>query len=228
MQRATEYAELTGGPAPSEEAPKKRGRKRKERKWTKDPTAPKKALTPYIVYGKEIRDEVTHYLKEQNPETKPTDIMREISHRWGKLSPEEKAPFENEAAKDRVRYETEKKQWLEAQPEERTTTAKKPKPNGGPSSSSSAAAGTPGRKAIMVRARGDHGDVFDKVFLSPPYTYDNLVKRIQNKRGDHRPIIEIIHLPNHRVRDQDDIDSLLEDAVLEVTFESPADSSLAE
>ena len=209
---------------PPEDAPKKRGRKRKARKWSKDPAAPKKALTPYILFGKDVRESVTAELKSENPETKPTDIMREISARWQKLTAEDKLPYEAEAAKDRVRYETEKKQWLETQPEDRTTTAKKVKSSASHASASGSGdvSAAPARKTLMVRARGD-GDVFDKVFLSPPFTYKNLVKRIQSKRDDHRSIIEIVCLPNHRVRDQDDVDSLTDHAVLEVTFAPAAE-----
>lgn len=203
------YSEPAGEGHHDEEQ-KRRGRKKRERKWTKDPSAPKKALTPYIVFGKSIREDVTAYLKEHNPNTKPTDILKEISVRWNKLSASEKAPFEIEASKDRARYQEEKKQWIEANPEHRTPAAKKAK-----------LAEEPDRRVLKIRVRGQQDDLFDKVFINAPFNMKALHKKIQAKLENHAPILEIIHLPDHRVRDQDDLDSLTNEAVLEVVFDSP-------
>lgn len=206
---------MHGAALAPEDGPKKRGRKRKERKWTKDPTAPKKAMTPYIVFGKHVREAVTAYLKEQNAAAKPTEIMREISERWGKLTPEHRQQYEIEAQKDKDRYEMEKKQWMEAQGEQRTTIKKAKLP----SATEAARADVPAtRRNFLVRARGE-SDIYDKVFFTQPVTFKNLVRKIQQKRGDNRNIIEIICLPNHRVRDQDDVDSLNDGQHLEVVFE---------
>lgn len=202
--------------AAPEEGPKKRGRKRKERKWTKDPTAPKKAMTPYIVFGKHVREAVTNYLKEQNAAAKPTEIMREISERWGKLTPEHRTQYEHEAQKDKERYEIEKKQWMEAQGDQRTTIKKAKIPSNSESAARSEAPAA--RRHFFVRARGE-SEIYDKVFVSQPVTYKTLLKKIQQKRSDNRTIIELICLPNHRVRDQDDIDSLIDGQHLEVCFE---------
>lgn len=212
--RQLDYADNSGNMS-SEEGPKKRGRKRKERKWTKDPSAPKKAMTPYIVFGKAVRETVTAEMKVQNPAVKPTEIMREISERWGKLSVEERAPYDAEASKDKERYEAEKKAWMDGQGDQRTTIkkAKAVSPaerTGEPS--------TPARKSFFVRARGE-ADIYDKVLVPMPVLYKTLIKRIQAKRSENRPIVEIICLPNHRVRDQDDVDSLQEGQHLEVAFE---------
>lgn len=201
----------------AEDGPKKRGRKRKERKWTKDPTAPKKAMTPYIVFGKHVRENVTAYLKDQNAAAKPTEIMREISERWAKLTPEDRHQYEIEAQKDKDRYEMEKKQWMEAQGEQRTTIKKAKLATSEPVRTDAAA-----RKHFLVRARGE-GDLYDKVFVTHPINYKNLCKRIQSKRGDQRAIVELICLPNHRVRDQDDIDTLNDGQHLEVVFEGTED-----
>lgn len=217
-ERAEEYAKAYPDPmdasmgASGDETPKRRGRKRRERKWTKDPSAPKKALTPYIVFGKAIRDEVTAFLKEQNPNTKPTEIMKEISARWTKLTAAEKAPYELDANKDRERYEEEKKRWEAENPGLKTPSVKKPKRLVEESE----------RRVLKIRVRGQQDEVFDKVFIDTPFNMKALHKKIQSKLENYSPIVEIIHLPDHRVRDQDDLDSLANEATLEVVFDPSA------
>jgi hypothetical protein len=189
-----------------EVGPKKRGRKRKERKWTKDPTAPKKAVTPYILFGKAVREEVTRYLRETTASVKPTEIMREISQRWGKLSAEEKQPFEEEAAKDKIRYDTEKKAWQQSRPEDKIH--KKPKLKEDTETE---------KQALMIRARGE--ELFDRIVLNLPITMKQLQKKFQTKRDDPRAISEVILLPNIRLRDSEDLATLTNESLIEVVFQ---------
>ena len=74
--------------------------KKKSTKKDKDPNAPKKARTSYIIFsgeeGKKIR--------QAHPEMSTPDVMREVGRRWGLLQPQDKARFEEEAAADKERY----------------------------------------------------------------------------------------------------------------------------
>lgn len=91
----------------SKDQTKKRGRKKREKKWTKDPDAPKKALSPYIIYGQMVRPEVMRKLKETD-NCGGGNIMKYISYQWNNMSKEEKEEYEDIAKSDRERYEKEK------------------------------------------------------------------------------------------------------------------------
>ena len=133
--------------------------------------------------------------------------MREISSRWRKLTPEEKHPYQVEAAKDKERYDQEKKLYLESKPVDATpikkTKRSEPKVK-------------EGTRTIKVRLQGE--DIFDQLTIHNSMTVKQLYKKIQQKRSDHRPIISLIQLPNVRIRDQADINSLVEGDTLEFQF----------
>jgi hypothetical protein len=77
--------------------------KKKAGKKDKDPNAPKRPRSAYIIFsgqeGKKIR--------AANPEMSAKDVMREIGRRWSQIDPEKKAKFEEEAAADKERYSEE-------------------------------------------------------------------------------------------------------------------------
>jgi hypothetical protein len=66
----------------------KKGRAKKVKK-AKDPDAPKKPLTGFMLYAKNTREAV----KKENPDIKPTEVMKKIGEMWGALSDEEKASY---------------------------------------------------------------------------------------------------------------------------------------
>ncbi|KAG5490471.1 hypothetical protein JKF63_00591 [Porcisia hertigi] len=76
----------------------KRGsNKVKKAKKEKDPNAPKRALTAYFFFASDYR--------AKHPEIPAKQQMSEAGAAWGKLSADEKKPYEELAAKDKKRYE---------------------------------------------------------------------------------------------------------------------------
>ena len=61
----------------------------KKKKRVKDPNAPKKPLSGYMLYCKQMRQQVT----DENPELKSKEIVSKIASMWRELSDEEKAQF---------------------------------------------------------------------------------------------------------------------------------------
>mmetsp|Transcript_2189 Transcript_2189/g.3377 ORF Transcript_2189/g.3377 Transcript_2189/m.3377 type:complete len:181 (+) Transcript_2189:64-606(+) len=75
----------------------------KRKRAKKDPNAPKGALSSYIIFSNVARNEI----KAENPETPVTEVMRIIGERWRAMSAEDKLPFEEMSARDKMRYESE-------------------------------------------------------------------------------------------------------------------------
>ena len=77
--------------------------KKKTSKKDKDPNAPKRPRSAYIIFsgleGKKVR--------AANPEMSAKDVMREIGRRWSQIDLEKKAKFEEEAKADKERYSEE-------------------------------------------------------------------------------------------------------------------------
>jgi high mobility group protein B2 len=74
----------------------KSGKSKKE----KDPNVPKRAMSAYFFFAGEYRT--------KHPGTPAKQQMSEAGAAWGKMSEEEKKPYEELAAKDRQRYEAER------------------------------------------------------------------------------------------------------------------------
>jgi hypothetical protein len=53
----------------------------------KDPNAPKRPPSAYLIFQNAMREE----MKAAHPEFSYSEILKEISARWAKISPEEKA-----------------------------------------------------------------------------------------------------------------------------------------
>jgi hypothetical protein len=96
-------AEKKEKPAKKEKAEKPA--KEKKEKKVKDPNAPKKNMGAYMWFSKDKRGE----LKEAHPEWGVADIGRECGALWKKLTDKEKKKYEDQAAKDKERYEKEMK-----------------------------------------------------------------------------------------------------------------------
>lgn len=75
----------------------------KRRKQMKDPNAPKRALTAFILYSNDHRNSI----REANPDLPVTEVSRELGRRWGSLDPSVKKQYEDRANLDKERYQRE-------------------------------------------------------------------------------------------------------------------------
>lgn len=73
------------------------------KKAAKDPNAPKRAMSSYMLYVRENRKR----LAEENPECKQTQLMSLAGQQWKALTAEDKGIYEGMHAKDKKRYEKE-------------------------------------------------------------------------------------------------------------------------
>ena len=83
---------------------KGRGNDKKGKKKKKDPNAPKRPRSAYILYCQEHRKSV----KESNPEFKPSELMSKLGEMWKGLSAGEKQEFVDQAEVDKERYNKER------------------------------------------------------------------------------------------------------------------------
>merc|ERR1719356_1878920 len=73
-----------------------------------EPQKPKKAVSAYWIYLGKMREEVSKECKEKSGgKASLGDIAKATAARWAALSEEEKKPFEEQAAEDKKRYESE-------------------------------------------------------------------------------------------------------------------------
>ncbi|KAG8717989.1 hypothetical protein FRC08_006185 [Ceratobasidium sp. 394] len=81
---------------------KKRGRAPKEGKRikVKDPNAPKRPATSYILFQNDIRDE----LKAQHPGLPYKELLGKVSEAWQKLAETEKKNYQNQADESMAKY----------------------------------------------------------------------------------------------------------------------------
>jgi len=80
----------------------KGGRKRKR---TKDPNAPKRALSAFFWFCNDERPRV----KETMNDATVGEVAKELGRRWNECTEDQKSKFEALAAKDKARYEKEVK-----------------------------------------------------------------------------------------------------------------------
>ncbi|EKM75740.1 hypothetical protein AGABI1DRAFT_116212 [Agaricus bisporus var. burnettii JB137-S8] len=93
-----------------DEAPKKRKRNAKP----KDPNAPKRPASSYILFQNEIRKQ----LKDQHPELTNAELLNMISDIWKKMSEDEKATYHKLVEDAKERYSQDKKAYDSRTPEE--------------------------------------------------------------------------------------------------------------
>ncbi|KAL7537065.1 hypothetical protein ACHAXR_011457 [Thalassiosira sp. AJA248-18] len=75
----------------------------KKSKEKKDPNAPKKNLSAYILYSNATRSDV----RVANPDAQFGDIARLLSANFKSLTSEERAPWDEKATSDKARYQKE-------------------------------------------------------------------------------------------------------------------------
>jgi hypothetical protein len=86
--------------------------KKGKKKVKKDPEAPKRPTSSYMYFAVEKRESVT----KQNTNTPPTEIMKILGEMWSKLDKGKKGKngtkkFDDLAAEDKARYESEKAEY---------------------------------------------------------------------------------------------------------------------
>ena len=87
-------------------------KEKKERKQ-KDPNAPKRGKSSYLIFCNELREEV----RKQNPHLNAKEITSELGKQWNTLkqkNPSKVAEYEKIASSDRERYHSEKKSYTPA------------------------------------------------------------------------------------------------------------------
>jgi len=81
----------------------KKDKKKSKKRQKKDKNMPKRAMTAYIFFSNDHRDEV----KKNNPEIKFGEVAKELSRMWKEAGPGEKKKYDERAQKDKQRYEKE-------------------------------------------------------------------------------------------------------------------------
>jgi len=80
-----------------------KGEKGKKRKRTKDPNAPKRALSAFFWFCNDERPKV----KETMTDSTVGEVAKELGRRWNECTDDQKSKYEALAAKDKARYEKE-------------------------------------------------------------------------------------------------------------------------
>lgn len=97
------------------------GEKRKRTK--KDPNAPKRPLSSYMLFCQEERENV----KKENPDLKAKEILSELGKRWKGLDDDEKKKYQDRFEEDKKRYDQEKAAYDAQKKEEGSEEESKPK-----------------------------------------------------------------------------------------------------
>lgn len=84
-------------------------------------TRPTRSRTAYMMFVRSIRTKT----QTDNPNMSFVDVTKEVANRWQALSGRERKPFEDQAAKDKIRYDGEVKAFRESYPDEPLTIKKK-------------------------------------------------------------------------------------------------------
>jgi len=79
--------------------------KEKRKPFKKDPNAPKRPMSGYMIFVSEVRDDVV----SKNPDMGVTDVLKEVGSMWRDLDESEQAKYKAKADKLKVKYEKEVK-----------------------------------------------------------------------------------------------------------------------
>ncbi|GAA5979303.1 hypothetical protein JCM11641_001988 [Rhodosporidiobolus odoratus] len=90
-------------------------------KAKKDPNAPKRPLSAYMIFTQDERPK----LKEEQPDVKFGEVGKILGARWKELDADEKKPWEEKAKVAKAKYEKEKAAYDAENPSEKP--ASKPK-----------------------------------------------------------------------------------------------------
>ena len=138
-----------------------------KRKKKKDPNAPKGALSAFTLYCKATRTE----MKAANPQSSCGDLMKLLSATFKTLTAEERADYDDEAAKDKARYHTEMAEYASskvASPESKAL---------------SSPASSPGTKALLSTPENKAPEVMaDVASCSPKSSANKAAKSSSSKK----------------------------------------------
>jgi hypothetical protein len=79
----------------------------KKKRKVKDPNEPKKPLSAFMLY----KDDNMAFLKSEQPDLKPTEVMQELGRHWGVLEQEEKQAYMGRATSMKQEYEAEMRRY---------------------------------------------------------------------------------------------------------------------
>jgi len=79
--------------------------KEKRKPFKKDPNAPKRPMSGYMIFVSEVRDDVV----SKNPDMGVTDVLKEVGSMWRDLSDSAQDSYKSKADKLKVKYEKEVK-----------------------------------------------------------------------------------------------------------------------
>lgn len=100
-------------------------------KMSKDPNKPRGKLSPYNIFLKEEREAMkkseTDSATAEADSSKFVNFSKACAEKWKTLSEEEKQPFIEAAAKDKIRYENEMANYTPPKKEGKARKAKKTK-----------------------------------------------------------------------------------------------------
>mmetsp|Transcript_44976 Transcript_44976/g.141584 ORF Transcript_44976/g.141584 Transcript_44976/m.141584 type:complete len:278 (-) Transcript_44976:164-997(-) len=90
-----------------------KAKKKKEGKPAKDPNAPKRPLSAFMIYSNQVRDKI----KSANPELTFAEMGKKIAADWNGMSAQQKEVYEKEAAKLKEKYAEERAKYDADKPE---------------------------------------------------------------------------------------------------------------
>ena len=93
-------------------------KKKQHKKKKKDPNAPKRPITAFIQFSNKMRDTAKERLTSEGKETTPKAVVTKLGEMWKALTEEQKKPYNDEAKKDKDRYETEIAKYVPPEPSE--------------------------------------------------------------------------------------------------------------
>eukprot|EP01010_Urceolus_cornutus_P002299 NODE_2929_length_445_cov_148.669192_g2322_i0.p2 GENE.NODE_2929_length_445_cov_148.669192_g2322_i0~~NODE_2929_length_445_cov_148.669192_g2322_i0.p2 ORF type:complete len:103 (-),score=13.04 NODE_2929_length_445_cov_148.669192_g2322_i0:82-390(-) len=94
--KQNEEKQTKKGPKPTDST-----KKVPKEKSKKDPNAPKRPLTAFLLFSGEFRKSV----QTENPSFKMTDIARELGSRWRDLGEADKQKYTKMAAEEKEKYD---------------------------------------------------------------------------------------------------------------------------
>jgi len=103
-ERKSAFLKMYPDPIPRKRKAGKKGSKKRD----KDPNAPKRPLSAYLLFMSDFRVE---YMAKYPDTKKVSDVAKAGAAKWGALTPSEKKPYEDAAAVKKAEYEELKKEY---------------------------------------------------------------------------------------------------------------------
>jgi len=126
--------ETAGGKRKAQALEDGTGKKKRKPRVPKDPNAPKRPASSYLLFQNDIRAE----LKKKHPGTSHSDLLSMISKQWQQMTEDEKAVYNEATAHAKEKYVAEKAAYDARDPKDPAFAAK------------AAAAATPAKKATKA------------------------------------------------------------------------------